>query len=257
VDIEDEKLAKLIPEVEKESWKIAVVEIKEKDTFSYFKGWKVIPRVDKGGMFQLIVNLKGPGQVKRRNQLLELVKGFNISKVVHGEGETILLVGHVLEFVAYSDCIRKDFVMERRHAWEPRPADTPGPCPPLSVSYQERYFWVKIKSEEIRNLSTAHKQYSVYHELSREGKVLQLEHQLFGVVDNYLAVVKDIGDISNLGEQFSFLEIWQDSLPNYLPTYGVDGWGFYSVSGMFPEDVDPETRSRFAEEEFVGDFFYM
>jgi len=249
VDIEDDKLLKLIPEIEKESWKVSFAETQEKDTFSYLKGWKVIPRVDKGGMFQLIVNLKGQGQVKRRNQLLELVKDFNISKVVHGEGETILLVGHVLEFVAYSDCIRKEFIMERRHAWHPRPVDTPRPYPSAPASDQERYFWVKVKCEEIRNLSTAHKQYSVYHELSREGEVLQLEHQLFGVVDNYLAIVKDVGDITNLGEQFNFLEIWQDSLPqNYLPSYGVDGWGFYSVSGMFPEDVHPDTRNRFAED---------
>jgi len=30
--------------------------------------------------------------------------------------------------------------------------------------------------------------------------------------------------------------------------YGVDKWGFYSVSGMFPENVDPELRNNFAED---------
>jgi len=248
VDIEDEKLLKLIPELENASFRISLVETTERDTFSYFQDWKVIPRVDKCGMFQLIVSLRGPiGQVKRRNQLLELVKGLNISKVVHGEGETILLVGHVLEFVAYSDCIREVFSIERRHTWQPRPLDIMSP--PLVSNAQERYLWVKVKCPEMSSLSIAHKQYSVHHELSQAGEVIQLEHQLFGAVDNYLAVVKDLRDIKDLGYQFDVLEIWPDSLPDhYTPTYGVDGWGFYSVSGKFPENLNPETRNSFAED---------
>ena len=67
----------------------------------------------------------------------------------------------------------------------------------LSIS-QERHFWVKVKCPEMTNLSPAHKQYSVYHELSSAGKVLQLEYLLFKVVDNYLAVFKDIDNIKSL-----------------------------------------------------------
>jgi len=253
VDIEDEKLATMIPDMEKEkSWTISFVDTTDRDVFSYFKGWKVIPRVDKSGMFQLIVNLKGQGwrsrdeELKKRNQLLELVKDYNIAKVVHGEGETILLVGHVLEMVSYSDTIRKVFSMERRHTWQPRPSAF-SESPPSSG--QERHFWVKVKCPEMTNLSTAHKQYSVYHELSSAGKVLQLEYLLFGVVDNYLVVFKDIDDMKTLGQNFLLLEIWPDSLPDlYTPTYGVDDCGFYSVSGSFPPNLDTDTRNRFAED---------
>ena len=45
------------------------------------------------------------------------------------------------------------------------------------------------------------------------------------------------------------LEIWPDSFPDLdTPTYGVDDWGFYSVSGSFPPNLDTDTRSRFAED---------
>jgi len=45
------------------------------------------------------------------------------------------------------------------------------------------------------------------------------------------------------------LEIWPDTLPDLdTPTYGVDDWGFYSVSGSFPPNLDTDTRSRFAED---------
>ena len=44
---------------------------------------------------------------------------------------------------------------------------------------KERHFRVKVKDPEFNNLTTTHMQYTVYHQLSNVGKVLQLEHQLF------------------------------------------------------------------------------
>merc|ERR1719186_934925 len=205
-------------------------------------------------MFQLIISLKTQGrsrhaEIEKRNQLLDLVKNFNIAKIVHGEGETVLLVGHVLECVAYSDCIRDVFTMEKRHTWQPKPASKlSSDCPSPG---QERHFWVKVKCPELSNLSDAHKQYSVLHHLSTAGKVLQLEHQLFGAVDNYLVVYSEMSDTKTpvLGQQFCLLELWPDSLPDcYTPSYGVDAWGFYSVSGKFPENLSNETRNKFAED---------
>merc|ERR1719318_180316 len=217
--------------------------------FAYFAGWKLIPRVDKSGMFQLIVNLRTHGsrsrdaEMKRRNQLLDLVKNFNIAKIVHGEGETILLVSHVLECVAYSDLIRKKFTLEKRHTWLPKPVAISNT--PVHHMTRERHFWVKVKDPEMNNLTT------VYQQLSNVGKVLQLEHHLFGVEDNYLVVYSNIGDAKMpvLGQQFCLLELLPDALPNiYTPCYGVDAWGFYSVSGKFPENVSSEPRNRFAED---------
>jgi len=237
------------------AWSVSPVNTVAKDPFSYFAGWGLIPRVDKSGMFQLIVDLKTPGRRSRdaetslRNQLLELIKDCSIARVVHGPGETILLVTHVLECVAYSDMIRKKFNMEKRHTWQPRPDGQVHP-PPHGPG-QDRYFWVKVKCPDLNNLTTAHKQYSVFHHLSSAGKVLQLEHQLFGVEDNYLVVYRDLGISKGpeLGQQFCVLELLPDSLPDkYLPTYGVDAWGFYSVSGRFPENISDDARNKFAEE---------
>merc|ERR1719186_454948 len=257
VDVEEDKLSSLLSQLEKDmnNWYISCVDTTKKDIFSYFEGWKLIPRVDKSGMFQLIVSLKTQGwrsreaEMEKRNQLLNLVKNFNIAKIVHGEGETILLVGHVLECVAYSDCIRDVFTMEKRHTWQPKPASNLRVDSPSSS--QERHFWVKLKCPELSNLSDAHKQYSVLHHLSTVGKVLQLEHQLFGAVDNYLVVFSEMADTKApiLGQQYCLLELWPDSLPDcYTPTYGVDAWGFYSVSGKFPENLSNETRNKFAED---------
>merc|ERR1719186_2368772 len=256
VDVEDDKLSSLLLQLEKDlnNWNISCVDTMKKDTFSYFDGWKLIPRVDKSGMYQLIVSLRTQGRRSRdaemgkRNQLLDLIKGFNIAKIVHGEGETILLIGHVLECVAYSDCIRNQFVLERRHTWQSKPTKNPRFD---SLPGQERLFWVKVDCPELRSLSTAHKQFSVYHQLSTIGNILQLEHQLFGAVDNYLVVFSETGDTKTpiLGQEFCFMELWQDSLPDvYTPTFGVDTCGFYSVSGKFPENLSNETRNKFAED---------
>ena len=213
--VEPEELTNVFLDVEKElkskNWAVSYVDTTNRDTFSYFGGWKLLPRVDKSGMFQLIVSLRSQGwrskdsEVKKRNQLLDMVKDFNIAKIVHGEGETILLVGHVLECVAYSDCIRKVFSMERRHTWQPKPISIPSSD--SQVGGEERHFWVKVKCPELSNLSTAHKQYSVFQQLSTAGKVLQLEHQLFGAVDNYMVVYSDMGStFPVLGQQFCLME---------------------------------------------------
>merc|ERR1719470_156311 len=103
---------------------------------------------------------------------------------------------------------------------------------------RERHFWVKVKDPEMNNLTTAHKQYTVYQQLSR-------------VEDNYLVVYSNMGDAKTpvLGQQFCLLELLPDALPDtYTPCYGVDAWGFYSVSGKFPENVSSEARNRFAED---------
>merc|ERR1719470_658149 len=105
---------------------------------------------------------------------------------------------------------------------------------------RERHFWVKVKDPEMNNLTTAHKQYTVYQQLSR-------------VEDNYLVVYSNMGDAKTpvLGQQFCLLELLPDALPDiYTPCYGVDAWGFYSVSGKFPENVSSEARNRFAEDTF-------
>ena len=144
------------------------------------------------------------------------------------DGETILLGGHLLEMVSYSDTIRKAFSMERRHTWQPRPSDC-SESPPSSSPCQERHFWVKVKCHEITNLSPSQKQYS------------------------YIASCPVLGRCSS----WSICCLWwwtttwwikPDSLPEfYTPTYGVDYCGFYSMSGSFPPNLDTNTKNKFAE----------
>jgi len=227
VDMEEEKLSMLLPQIEKEQhWNFSFVDIADKDTFSYFAGWTLIPCVDESGMFPLIVSLRTQEQgwkakdaeLRMRKQLLDFIYEFNIAKIVHGEGETILLVGHVLECVAYSECISEQFTIERHHTWPPNPAKHPGLDPPPR---QERHFWVKVKCPELSTLSKVRKDFLVHRQLARMGSILQLELQPFGAGDNYLVVYSDMDDAKkpDLGQQLCMKELWPDSLPdNYIPT---------------------------------------
>ena len=52
---------------------------------------------------------------------MSVIQWFNITRTIHGEGETMIQVSHVLEFIAYSDCIRRGFAIERRHTWQLKP----------------------------------------------------------------------------------------------------------------------------------------
>ena len=47
VDMEDDKLSSLLTQFQdQKNWNLSVVDTTDKDTFSYFAGWKLIPRVD-------------------------------------------------------------------------------------------------------------------------------------------------------------------------------------------------------------------
>ena len=192
VDTEPYKLPELLATLRREcrDWLVTTEDTSSSvDHFSFFRGCSNIPRVDKSGMYQIIVNLKtvdGKGrEPERRAVLMATIKNFNILQAVHGAGETILLVGHALELLAYCHAIQKQFTVAQRHSWKPRMLALPDP---LSTRPAPRSFWVRPKSMEDSGQSVAHKQYSVFHELSKAGKVSQLEHALFGAADNYLVV---------------------------------------------------------------------
>ena len=237
-------------EKDTKNWSFNLEDVSGQDPFCFFRGWNIIPCVDKLGMYSLIVNLRLKGktrmaEMEERKSLLTLIKEFNISKSMHGEGETMLQMSHVLEFVTYSDCIRKQFALERRHTWQIKlllgSASVDGGA--------HKHFLIKVDSDDITKLSVAHKQFAVNHHLGTAGKVIQLEHDLFGVPNHYLAVFdgKEKLTLADLGPCFQVIELAPTSLPDFLmPTYGVDDFGFYTVSGTFPQNIDFELREKFS-----------
>ena len=254
LDADPSKVAKSIAKLEKETknWTFSLENVSSQDPFSFFSGWKIIPKVDKLGMYSLIVNLRVRGKTKmaeleEKRNLMSLIRDYNILKTMHGDGETMIQVGHVLEYIAYSDSIRKNFSIERRHTWALRP--TQGKPSENVDEVGNKYVWIKVNCADLNQLSIAHKQFTVNHHLCNVGKVIQLEYQLFGVQDNYLAVFcgKEKLSLENLGPQFNVMKLAANSLPDaIIPTYGVDDFGFYTVSGTFPAEIGFDVREQFA-----------
>ena len=255
MDASPELVISTVEKLEKDTknWIFNLEDVSSQDPFCFFRGWSIIPSVDKLGMYSLIVNLRVKGksrmtEMEERKSLLTLIKDFNISKAMHGEGETILQMSHVLEFIAYSDCIGKLLALEKRHTWQLKPVVSN----PVSEDGGNKYFWIKIvDQDDINQLSVANKQFTVHHHLSGVGKVIQLEHQLFDVPDSFLAVFdgKEKLAIADLGPIFQVMELAPSSLPDVMmPTYGVDDYGFYTISGTFPQNIEFELREKFTSD---------
>ena len=214
-------------------------DVAEKDPFTYFEGWPIIPRVDETGLYQLIVNSKSLTKSKTMEENLEdlerLVKTFNIAKTsagVTGEAK-IIQVNHVLEFIAYWDCLRKDFSLERRHTWSLKPREG---LDQRSKPAGERIFWVKANDPGFNSLSVAHKQFNMKCQLDSLGKVKHLESDLFGVENSFLAVFcgkeKFSGVTSSAG--LSMLELPESALPDiYVPNYEVNEKGMFDKILLF------------------------
>jgi len=221
------------------------------DPFSFLSGWEVVPRADKLGMYSLIINLqlrnnsKNTEMIETKRKLVKLLNDFNISKTMHGDNEVMIQVGHILEFIAYSDFIRKEFAIERRHTWQLQPTGKKVKSPDGA----NRYFMVSVDCPEMSQLSVAHKQFTVNYHLKNIGKVIQLEHNLFGVPDHYLAVFcgTEKLNVEEVQLKCTLVEVSPQTFPDaWLPTYGVDDFGFYTVSGTFPSKLSPQLREKFA-----------
>ena len=150
-----------------------------------------------------------------------------------------------MEFIAYSEFIRKEFAIERRHTWQLQPTGKKVKSPDGA----NRYFMVSVDCPEMSQLSVAHKQFTVNYHLKNIGKVIQLEHNLFGVPDHYLAVFcgTEKLNVEEVQLKCTLVEVSPQTFPDaWLPTYGVDDFGFYTVSGTFPSKLSPQLREKFA-----------
>ena len=227
---------------------LTLKDVSDKDPFSYFEDWNIIPRVDETGHYLLII--KTQTEVDRKT-VEDLLSSFKVTKVAEGEGEMKVHVGHVLEFVSYSDRLRREpgVSLERRHTWQ---VQSRGKLERSSEeeSDRDRVFWVRVEDSQFKSLSVAQQQYNLLQRLNTKGKVRQLEYKLFGVEDNYLAVFSGRDKLSGLDleDGLSMLELSNDALPDYyLPTHQIDGHGFYTVSGRFPENISDELKQEFAD----------
>ena len=227
-------------------------DVTDNDPFAYFEDWTIIPRVDKTGLYQLILHSKHANSRNVMKDLENLVNSFSVVKVVKGEGEMMIQVGHVLEFIAYSDRLRREpgLSLERRHTWhlQSRGKVDRGV---MRAGGIDRVFWVKVNDPELDRLSAAQKQYNFHLRLRAIGKVKQLEQQFLGISHSFLVVFSGEKDVrvDQAGSDLSLLELSPYNLPDsYLPTYAVDDHGFYTVSGTFPQESTDELKRKFAEE---------
>ena len=218
----------------------SLAEVTESDPFTYFEGWPIIPRVDPTGLYQLIVNSKSLSRSKTMEEdlatLERLVQTFNIVNAVtplKGEAKMIIQVNHVLEFIAYWDCLRKDFSLERRHTWSIKPR---GSKEEVSKPAGDRFFWVKANDAGFTSMSVAHQQFNMKRQLDNLGKVKHLESNLFGVEDSFLGVFCGKEKFSEVmpSDSLSMLELPESSLPDiYMPTHEVNEKGMFYHSIYF------------------------
>ena len=214
-------------------------DVAQKDPFTYFEGWPIIPRVDQSGLYQLIVNSKSLSRSKTMEEDLEdlerLVKTFNIANLtsLKAEAKMIIQVNHVLEFIAYWDCLRKDFSLERRHTWNLKPRESlDGGGKPAG----DRFFWVKTNDAGFNSLSIAHKQFNMKRQLDNLGKVKHLESNLFGVENSFLVVFcgKESFTGVDSSSSLNLLELPESALPDlYIPHYEVNEKGLFHTIYLF------------------------
>ena len=225
---------------------LSLADVSEEDPFSFLSGWSLLPRVDKTGLYQLVVKADS----RAKCALATLTNNFRVAKTLEGEEETILLVSHVLEFILFTECISTEFSVERGHSWQSKQSGT---FQHKKVGPVNRCFRVKVNDVQFRKLSPAVKQFNLNILLNQFGRVIQLEQNSFGVPNNFLVVFSgnhklDISGVEAGSGDPSLLELFPDTLPDhYIPNYGVDQHGFYSLVGKFPLGTSLGVRRKFKD----------
>jgi len=255
VEIKDGDLKRWLENARKDlaGWAVEPIDLQAKDPYKFVDCGRSIPKVDGSGLYQLVVKVD---VIQKRNLLLAMISNFNILKVVHGTGESIIQVGHLLELLAYEEVLKSAFDVKKRHSWECLPQEGLDKSSPVSKS--ELWLWARIsRTDSPHQLSAAHEQYWLHHQLHTAGlEVLHLEHRLCGANNNFL-IVLSLQDSSQqqvqaaldgLGSQFKFLEVSPTYLPEKLnPSYLVDVNGFYTVAGQLPS-LSEESKKKFGED---------
>ena len=218
------------------------------DPFDCFRSSTKIPRVNEAGLYQMMVRCRDEKSTEARRSLEELVSSLTVARADWAEDGMIVQVNHVLELLAYTDCLEQEagVTVGRLDSWNVRPLDRVKR--EERVGERDRILWVRVTDSEFNSLDVAHKQLTLQSRLSVLGRVIQLESSLFGLKNNYLAVIMP-GEKLFEAENMILVELSRASLPTkFIPTLQVNSHGFYSLFGRFPEDISQELRHNFAQQ---------
>ena len=221
-----------------------------KDPFAWVGRLPSIPKVGGSGLYQLSVQRPPQphrGETSMRKELEEVTRHLEgVVRVSHGEGESLVLVGHMLHALVYTTHISRTFRTQLQHVWLPSKQQKPT----FDLVKNEKWFIVTLK--ENKGGGALHRQLFVHHELnSFLGRVAHLEQGVFGASHTFLAMVelnmnKDLGRVS---ESLLVVEVDEACLPSCTSArYMVDSLGFYVVDGCFPSLCAPDLKNKFAKE---------
>ena len=94
-----------------------------RDPFSWVGKVASIPKVGGSGLYQLSVQRPPQplrGETSTRKELEEVTKQLDgVMRVSHGEGESLVLVGHIVHALAYTNHISRTFDTQLQHVWQP------------------------------------------------------------------------------------------------------------------------------------------
>lgn len=228
-----------------------------RDPFSWVPRLASIPRVGGTGLYQVAVRRPPPSdqesprkaELAVRKELAAITARLDsVAKVVHGEGESLVQVGHMLQAVAFAATIGRSFPTKLQFVWQPLGAGVEVARAP---GCGERHYLVTL-AEGGEEGGALQRQLFVHHQLGGLGRVVHLEQGLFGSSHHFLAVVEQGGEAeeaARVGEGLHLLEVEPGCLPDqFVPTHVVNELGFYVVAGAFPAGARPEAKDRFARE---------
>ena len=255
---EEQKLEQVL---EKAAWELPDITIcslltSAKDPFAWVSRLPQIPRVGGSGLYQIAVSriqdeddCSRRKPAKSRSTLEDLTSGLDcIAKLVHGEGESLVQVGHMLQALVYTAHLGQVFPTKLQHVWQ---SGSLVGTEQDWIRDSQRHYLVTLGEDKLRDSSVPQRQLFVHHQLNSLGRVLHLEQVIFGVPGLFLAVVEQPVDSCppSLKPALELLEVGAGSLPDqYRPSYMVDSLGFYVVSGKFPEEITAPEKDKFAKE---------
>ena len=256
---EGRKLVEVLGVVERElpGLSIRPMVTSARDPFSWVPRLASIPRVGGTGLYQVAVRRPPPSdqesprkaELAVRKELAAVTARLDsVAKVVHGEGESLVQVGHMLQAVAFAATIGRSFPTKLQFVWQPREA---GGAAARAQGGGERHYLVTL-AEGGEEGGPLQRQLLVNHQLSGLGRVVHLEQGLFGSSHHFLAVVEqgeEAEEAARVEEGLHLLEVAPGCLPDqFVPTHVVNELGFYVVGGAFPAGARPEAKDRFARE---------
>ena len=219
-----------------------------RDPFAWVAGLSSIPKVGGSGLYQLSVQRPPQhhrGEMSMRKELEEVTRQLEgVVRVSHGEGESLVLVGHMVHALVFTNHISRTFHTQLQHVWPP----SKQPKDKADLLKGERWLIVMLK-EENKEGGALHRQLYVHRQLSSLGRVVHLEQAAFGASYTFLAMVEQSKGLCGLADTMLLLEVDPTCLPTCtFSRYILGSLGFYVVDGRFPSPCAAGLKDKFAKE---------